>query len=206
MLEVPVENTKLLGASLNYEMTDKEKGFFHSLNVSNPKSLIQIPANSIVENSYDYPLPHNVSYVSNRKSNKQNYGLGLTFAFISSMCYASNIVLGKYAITRNDMLTPYDINFMRAVVSLIVNSYIARKENATLLSCTPKAFWLMIICNMAALVRSYATVWSYHFISGSKCILIINTSPVIIVILGGMLLGERVTRTNYFIAVLALLG
>jgi drug/metabolite transporter (DMT)-like permease len=209
LLDIPLDDSNLLGASWKNDPFSEDKMFFNSMNVSIPKTsktLMIDPHQSRVNKSFDFLIPHNISYLSNRNKVNENYSLGLTFCFISSMWYASNIVLGKYAITRNEDLTPYDINFMRAIVSLIVNSYVARQADATLLSWSPKAFWLIIIWNMAALVRSYSTVWSYQFISGSKWILIVNTSPVLIVLMGGWLLGERVTKVNYIVGALALFG
>ncbi|CAI2373771.1 unnamed protein product [Moneuplotes crassus] len=136
----------------------------------------------------------------------QGYMIGLTCAVFSSFCYASNIVFGKMALTRNTMLTTYDINFMRACVSLFVNSYQAYKNKVNLTSCSKKALILLIICNILAVGRSYPTVWAYQFISASKCLLIINTSPILIVIIGGLLLSEKVTYVNYLIGITALLG
>ncbi|CAI2373923.1 unnamed protein product [Moneuplotes crassus] len=136
----------------------------------------------------------------------QSYMIGLACAILSSVCYASNVVFGKLALSRTPLLTPYDINFMRACTSLFVNSYQARRNNFNPVSCSKKGLILLIFCNIMAALRSYPTPWSYQYISASKCLLIINTSPILIVIIGGVLLGEKVTTINYLIGAAAVLG
>ncbi|CAI2373664.1 unnamed protein product [Moneuplotes crassus] len=136
----------------------------------------------------------------------QNYMLGLTCAVLSSVCYASNIIFGKMALNRTPMLTPYDINFMRACTSLLVNSYQAKRNGFDPKGCKTKGFLLLILCNVMAALRSYPTVWSYQYISASKCLLIINTSPILVVIVAGILLAEKVTYVNYLIGLTAVFG
>ena len=75
-----------------------------------------------------------------------------------------------------------------------------------LLKSSKKGFILLILGNFFGVLWSYPTVWSYQYISASKSTLIINTSPVLIVVMGGLLLGENVTKWNYLIAAGALIG
>jgi drug/metabolite transporter (DMT)-like permease len=140
------------------------------------------------------------------KSVVQDYTIGITFAILSSFWYALNVVCGKYALTRNPILTTYDVNFVRGIVSMIINSYVVYKEGSPIWKLDGRAIKLLALSNFFAVIRSYPLVWAYTYISGSKWTLIVNISPVLIVIMAGFILKEKITFHNYLIALVALLG
>ena len=51
------------------------------------------------------------------------YKNSCTYAVLSSVWYAANVIFGKYAIKNNPKLTSYDINFMRGIISIFIMSY-----------------------------------------------------------------------------------
>ncbi|CAI2373611.1 unnamed protein product [Moneuplotes crassus] len=144
--------------------------------------------------------------IGNDHNSSQGYIFGITCAVLSSVCYASNIVFGKLALRRNPMLTTYDINFVRAIVAVFVTSYQVHKNNVQLTKCSKKALILLIACNILGACRCYPTVWAYKYISATKCILIINTCPLFVIIIGGLFLSEKVTYINYLVGLSAIFG
>ena len=65
---------------------------------------------------------------------------------------------------------------------------------------------LMIPQNLIALMRSYSLVVAYQYISSSKSLLITNVSPILIVILSGVVLKEQISKYTYFLAILTCIG
>ena len=95
---------------------------------------------------------------------------------------------------------------MRGIVSIFIVGYQIKLSKSNVFKLVKKAVVFLIVWCIFWLFRSYPTVWAYQYISGSKCILIINVSPVFIVIWGGLFLNEKVSWTNYVAAVVAWIG
>lgn len=86
---------------------------------------------------------------------------------------------------------------------MFVNTFQAYRNNAGVLKFTKKLAIVLIVCNFLAICRSYPTVWAYEHISASKSMLIINISPLLVVLIGGLFLSEKVTYINYVVGVVA---
>lgn len=117
-----------------------------------------------------------------------------------------SVIIGKYAIMRNPMLTTFDLNFSRGVVSMLVAIIQSKFNGYSITTYSKQALLVLIPINLISLIRSYSLVVAYTYISGTKSLLISNVAPIMIVIMGGFILHEKVSKFTYLLALLTCFG
>jgi drug/metabolite transporter (DMT)-like permease len=138
---------------------------------------------------------------------KNNKTIGIFFMLIASTCQILMSIFSKQVYKNNPYLTGFDLVFANSCVLLPFYSYVAVKRKVNV-------FWLatssnLLILSLRVLLGVIGTLllfWSFKFSSISQAILVYNTNPLIVILLGAFLLCEGIRISEFLLMLGAFAG
>lgn len=131
---------------------------------------------------------------------------GYLFVILAALFWANIAILGRFLFREG--MSPYEVVFWRALIAcLIVGVYFRLSGKGFFQGIEKRDFpYLMLLGSIGVGFNYLGFIASIKYIKIATALLILYTFPSLVVILGRIFLGERITRVKLLSLLLSMIG
>ncbi|MCS7233069.1 MAG: DMT family transporter [Synergistetes bacterium] len=131
---------------------------------------------------------------------------GYVFVFLAAFFWANIAILGRILFKAG--MSPYEVVFWRALLAcLIVGAYLYLSKKGFLRGIKKGDFFYLALLGSIGVGFNYlGFIASIKYIKIATALLILYTFPSLVVVLGRIFLGERITRVKLLSLFLSMIG